>query len=382
MVTFLSAYIVILALFTAYAFRKVRQAFALHGGGLRGTAAAMAALTVIHVTAHLLEHEGHLTISRYLSWAGDSWLLFLCWFVCAALVIDGWNGAGWLVGRLTKHAAAFRRARILPQLWVIPVMLVMAVAYVYGWREAQRPQWRSFYLLTDKLPAGASFRLFFVSDIHLGAPNSRARLQRLADYVQQANPDCLLVGGDVLDSRAGQRDQFSQPLGQISLPLGKFAVLGNHDLFSGVEGSLKFLHQAGFRVLRGEWVDLAKGGAKIRIAGLDDPLVRIFDPGAVKAHIQWPDDGIYTVGLLHPPNRAAGGFDLQLSGHTHAGQIFPFQRLVKRHHRQLHGLFENAPGQWLYVSSGWGTWGPPIRLMAPPEAVLFVIEGTGTPAAR
>jgi len=382
MVTFLLTYIAILALFTAYAFRKIRQAFALRGGRMHGTAAVMAALTIIHVVAHLLEHEGHLTLSRYLSWAGDSWLLFLCWFACAALVIDIWNGVGWLAGRLTHHDAGFKRARILPQLWVIPILLIMGIAYIYGWREAQHPQQRAFYLLSDKLPQGAVFRLFFVSDIHLGSPNSQTRLHRLINEIRQSKADMLLVGGDVLDSRAGQRDLFSQPLGQLSLPLGKFAVLGNHDLFSGVKGSLDFLHQAGFRVLRGEWVDLSKNGSKIRITGVDDPLVSIFDPGMAGKTVHLPDDGIYTVGLCHQPDQPHPVCDLQLSGHTHAGQIFPFQLLVKHHYKQLHGLFENAPRQWLYVTSGWGTWGPPIRLRAPPEAVLFVIEGTGKPAAR
>jgi predicted MPP superfamily phosphohydrolase len=157
--------------------------------------------------------------------------------------------------------------------------------------------------------------------------------------------------------------------------LGAYAVTGNHEYYAGLEHSLRFLRNAGFTVLRGE---AARAGGII-LVGVDDPTAMssgqstILDTGKALASVSANN---FVVLLKHQPVVDSDTkFDLQLSGHTHGGQIFPFVYLTRLRYRVHTGLTELADGRLLYVSRGVGTWGPPIRLFAPPEITLITIAG-------
>ena len=159
-------------------------------------------------------------------------------------------------------------------------------------------------------------------------------------------------------------------------PYGKFAVTGNHEFYVGIERSLEFTRKAGFKILREEAVIIP---GIITIAGIDDEAVRGWQKGENKSeqdlclHI---DKSQYTVLLKHRPVPYTGSlcvYDLQLSGHTHKGQIFPFYLITKLFFSQYAGFYQLNNNSALYVSRGTGTWGPPIRFLAPPEVTIIDI---------
>ena len=176
---------------------------------------------------------------------------------------------------------------------------------------------------------------------------------------------------------------FADLLGQLRPRFGKFAVTGNHEAYLGFAESLAVTRRAGFEMLS---YDGATVDGVIHIAGVDDPAVRnriTMDGRAERELLQRYPKEEFTLLLKHQPrvDRASvEWFDLQLSGHTHGGQIFPFHWIVRLAYPAKTGLSRVGPEAWLYVSRGTGTWGPPIRLFAPSE--LTVIELEPVPDSR
>jgi predicted MPP superfamily phosphohydrolase len=176
--------------------------------------------------------------------------------------------------------------------------------------------------------------------------------------------------------------RFTARLAAVRPPLGKYAIYGNHELYAereaGAGSSARLLEAGGFRVLRGEAVQVGP----IRLAGLDDPAERRFKtPSAIDEGVLLGPRGerTFTVLLKHRPEVAEatrGRLDLQLSGHTHRGQVFPFGLVVRLMSPRVSGLYALDGSAQLYVSRGTGTWGPPLRLLSRPEVTLFIIEPT------
>jgi hypothetical protein len=165
-------------------------------------------------------------------------------------------------------------------------------------------------------------------------------------------------------------DQFRQ----IQPRLGKFAVTGNHEFYAGLEDAIRFITRAGFVLLRGE---VATPGGILTLAGVDDPTSRSLGP---RRHLS--DREVlalgggerFTILLKHQPlveEGAPGAFDLQLSGHTHRGQIFPFGLLTGRFFSFHSGDYRLENGALIHVSRGTGTWGPPVRFLSPPEITVI-----------
>ncbi|MEK6776566.1 MAG: hypothetical protein AABY87_06780 [bacterium] len=170
-------------------------------------------------------------------------------------------------------------------------------------------------------------------------------------------------------------DGLSELMAGIRPRYGKFAVMGNHEYYAGIGQTLDFTRKAGFTMLRDEGVS---AGCGISIAGVDDPAGRRYglkDQVSEKALLQGLPHGPFTLLLKHRPvvdQGSVGLFDLQLSGHVHKGQIFPFNLIAWFYYPLRAGESVLGNGSHLYVSRGSGTWGPPIRFLAPPE--ITVIE--------
>jgi len=158
---------------------------------------------------------------------------------------------------------------------------------------------------------------------------------------------------------------------------GKFAITGNHELYAGLEPSRGFMRSAGFKILQGEEFTIP---GLITIAGVDDPVIKRFSGAAVDEEQRllagFPKD-TYTLLLKHRPalqEASIGRFDLQLSGHVHKGQLFPFNLLTYLFYPVKAGINHYPQNTLLYVSRGTGTWGPPIRFLAPPEVTIIELS--------
>jgi len=202
----------------------------------------------------------------------------------------------------------------------------------------------------------------------------KAGLSRILDVVRAAKPDILVSTGDLLDGQIDGIKDLGDEFQKIKPPYGKFAVNGNHEYYVGIDKARQFCKAAGFVLLNNKAFDIP---GILVIAGVDDltagryGLQRDFRERQLLSKV--PKDRFVLV-LKHRPlldEASKGLFDLQLSGHTHKGQIFPFSLIIKLLFPIDAGLLKLADGAALYVSRGSGTWGPPMRLLSPPEVTII-----------
>jgi hypothetical protein len=227
-----------------------------------------------------------------------------------------------------------------------------------------------------------------VSDLHLGSLLGSSWLDRRLEQLGALHPDLVVVVGDLIDGNAGRVERLLPRLQRLHAPLGVWAVTGNHEYYAGIDRSVKLMADAGYRVLRDGWAEVAPG---LVLAGVDDLTARRqfaprgteagpFLEGRLDAALAGRPGGA-TVLLSHTPwlaERAArSGVGLMLSGHTHDGQIWPFGYLVALQYPYLGGAYD-VGAMRLIVCRGTGSWGPPIRLWRRSEIVRIVLR---SPAA-
>jgi predicted MPP superfamily phosphohydrolase len=216
-----------------------------------------------------------------------------------------------------------------------------------------------------------------ISDIHVGPTIRRPYLNAIVTKVNALQPDAIAVTGDLVDGSVQRLALHTAPLARLSAPDGAFFVTGNHEYYSGAEQWVAEVRRLGLRVLMNEHVIRRRGGAKVMIAGVTDYTAQHFDPAHRSdphlAAAGAPDDVHVRILLAHQPRSAPAaadaGFDLQLSGHTHGGQFFPWNLFVPLQQPFVAGL-NRVRSLWVYTSRGTGYWGPPKRFGAPSEITL------------
>jgi uncharacterized protein len=227
----------------------------------------------------------------------------------------------------------------------------------------------------DDLPQALDgFTIVQISDIHVGPTIKRRYVDAIVDAVNRLKPDLIAVTGDVVDGSVPQLRDHTRPLSRLSARHGAYLVTGNHEYYAGADAWIDEFRQLGLRVLLNEHVVLEHEGARAVIAGVTDYSAAHFDPAhrsdPVAALAGAPGDVLIKVLLAHQPRSAEAaaeaGFTLQLSGHTHGGQFFPWNFFVRFQQPFTAGL-ARLNGLWVYTSRGTGYWGPPKRLGAPSE---------------
>ncbi len=360
----------------AYAFVALGAAFAPGAPAAAGLAAAMALLAFAPVFAHVLDRRGAAVAGRALARAGYLWMGLLFLFVCWGLALD-----------LVAAAAALVRgagAAALPDpdahARALAALALTAASALYGAFEARRVRVRRVSVRSARLPAGhPPVRVVQITDLHIGPMTGAGPVRRLATRLAALEPDLLVSTGDLIDGDIPCAQAAAQALAAVPARLGRFAVIGNHEVYAGLEAAAAATRWAGFVLLRDEWRAVGDG---LVVAGVDDPAAggpdreaRVFD--GLPA-------GRCTLLLKHRPRvrpASLGRFDVQLSGHTHRGQIFPFGWVVRRAYPARPGLTDLGSGSYLYLSNGTGFWGPPIRFLAPPEiAVIELVPAAQAPA--
>ena len=216
-----------------------------------------------------------------------------------------------------------------------------------------------------------------ISDIHVGPTIKRPYLNAIVNRVNALEADAIAVTGDLVDGSVQRLALHTQPLARLSAPDGAFFVTGNHEYYSGAEEWIVELRRLGLTVLLNQHVVRRRGGASLMIAGVADYSAHHFnpahrsDPHAAAAGA--PLDLAVRILLAHQPRSAPAaaeaGFDLQLSGHTHGGQFFPWNLFVPLQQPFVAGL-HRVRRLWVYTSRGTGYWGPPKRFGAPSEITL------------
>lgn len=358
-----------------YAFLRVRAAFPMGTAYQIVLFLAMATLTLTPFFVRLAEKHGYETFARGLSFGGYIWMGVLFLFCSWSLALDLYRIVI-KTGEMFLHRdlAAFRPSPHLR--FLIPCVFSLVTA-VYGYYEALGIRTEKITLQTTKLPDSVErLRIVQISDVHLGLIVRGERLGRILRVVSQAKPDILVSTGDLVDGQINGLPGLAEMLQAIKPRFGKYAIPGNHEYYAGFRQAEDFTIRSGFTMLRGKSISI---DGLITIAGIDDPAGVYFhneDGISEKELLSGTARKQFTLLLKHRPfinKEYLGLFDLQLSGHVHKGQIFPFGLLTKLYYPVHAGFSGFGQNSHLYVSRGTGTWGPPIRFLSPPEVTVIDI---------
>ncbi|WP_395728127.1 metallophosphoesterase [Nakamurella sp.] len=337
---------------------------------------AVATFPVAMIRGHGRRHDDRWAI------AGDSWLGVI-WLLFSWSVIGGVVDVGLLLGGVPSPTA---------QRWTAgTVLVVVLILAAWGMRQALRlPRVRRTQITLDRLdPAFDGTRIVLLADTHYG-PIDRARWSaRLVDAVNRLDPDVVAHAGDLADGSVDQRRAQVAPLASVRAGLARAYITGNHEYFSGAEPWVRHMADLGWSVLHNRHLILRRGTAHLALAGIDD--LTAAGSGLPGHHADLPaalagiPSDVPVVLLAHQPKQVraavAAGVDLQLSGHTHGGQIWPFHLLVRVEQGALQGLSRPGGRTQLYTTRGAGFWGPPLRVFAPSEISLLILR-SGSPQPR
>lgn len=263
----------------------------------------------------------------------------------------------------------------------IAVLIVAFGLSVWGSVEAMRvPRVKRVDVTIDRLGPGLDgMTVALLTDTHYG-PIDRARwAARVAQTVNRLEPDIVCHTGDIADGTVGQRISQAQSLGSINAKHTRAYVTGNHEYYSEAAPWIAYMSSIGWQALENRHLVVEHGGDRLVVAGIDDATARTSD---LQAALTGADPDLPVLLLAHQPKQvalaSAAGVDLQLSGHTHGGQIWPFRYLVQLDQPSVAGLSRHGSRTQLYTSRGTGFWGPPLRVFAPSEITLITLR---SPAA-
>ncbi|AUL37433.1 metallophosphoesterase [Bordetella holmesii] len=265
------------------------------------------------------------------------------------------------------------------------VPLLALVGSVWGFFNARRlARVKHIDVPIDGLPAELEgLCIAQISDIHVGPTIKAPYVQAIVDAVNALHPDLIAITGDVVDGSVAQLAAHTRPLADLRAPGGVYLVTGNHEYYSGAASWVNEFRRLGLTVLLNEHAVIRVRNQPVVVAGVTDFGAGAFDPGQrsdpAKALQGAPAGAPVKILLAHQPRSAAAaaplGYTLQLSGHTHGGQFFPWGFFVRLQQPFTAGLHRQG-GLWVYTSRGTGYWGPPMRLAAPSEISLIRLVGS------
>jgi predicted MPP superfamily phosphohydrolase len=374
-VTFFTLY----GLLHLYAFQKAKAALSLNTQQSIIIVLFMAVMTFAPAIIRYLEGFGLESSARIMSYIGYLWMGVLILFFSIALCLDIYRLLVYLSGFvINKGLMSFSPSAKVS--FFIPLFFALT-ASGYGYFEAKHIHLEHLTVKTSRLPEKiSSIRIVQISDVHIGLIVREERLKKILAKVKEVNPDVLVCTGDLVDGQINRLEGLAELFQEIKPAYGKFAITGNHEYYAGLHQSLAFIRKAGFTVLRGQTADVA---GIVNIAGVDDQTGRQYGSytGSTEREVlSGLDREKFTILLKHRPRvdkNSLGLFDLQLSGHTHKGQIFPFNLVTKLYFPKHTGHVNLPGGSHLYISRGSGTWGPPIRFLSPPEVTVVELVREG-----
>ena len=334
------------------------------GAALVGLRVALAVLSISFVTVSILAFQFSNIVVRSLYRLAAVWLGFLNFLVCASVVAWIVFGIAWLAGWRSGGPVIAGT-----------LFSLAALVGVYGTLNAAHVRIRRVSVHLPNLPESWRERTAaFVSDLHLGHIRNVRFSRRIVDTLAALKPSIVFIGGDLYDGTHVDARRVVEPWSKTPTPLGTYLIAGNHEMFAG-RASLKAAENAGIRVLNDEKV-VVDG---MQIVGVDYHASASANRFELMLHHMDIDPNRASILLNHSPNRLAvaerAGISLQLSGHTHRGQLLPVRWVVERiFGPYAYGL--HAFGKMMvYTSSGVGTWGPPMRVGTQPEVVLISFDG-------
>ncbi|MGH3951415.1 MAG: metallophosphoesterase [Pseudonocardiaceae bacterium] len=400
MIFFVVAVLVVLPLLHLYLWKRLIRDTLPPGRPRRVATGALIALVVVMLAALMFSRGVHPDIAQWFAWPGYLWLAMFFYLLLALLALElprpalrRWTRAEQPRTSAPPDATEPRAVAAAPGAATAPThsrrtiiargsAIVAGIAATglvgYGVSVAMGPPTITRVSVTLRRfdPRAAGFRIALISDIHLGPIVDRSFTQRIVDMINAERVDAVAIAGDLVDGSVEALADAAEPLRELNSAYGTFFVTGNHEYYSGYADWVGYLPTLGVQVLRNERTTITHNGGSFDLAGINDATAYQWqDAGDVGKALAGRDPERAVVLIAHQPvdvhDAVRHDVDLQLSGHTHGGQLSPFDLLVSLQQGAVAGLYQVEDTK-MYVTRGAGFWGPPVRVGAPPD--ITVVE--------
>jgi uncharacterized protein len=335
-------------------------------------------LALAYLAGRIIENYHIGQPASFLIWTGSFWLSAMLYFFMILVMIDLVRlinialpviPASWLNDIAKTRMVLFTGS-------IIVVTLVVLSGHINTWYPVIN---RLEISLDGRDSQMDSFTMALVSDIHLGTLTSKHRIKKMVSRINSLEPDIIVLAGDILDEDVGPviHKDLGSAIKDLNAPLGVFGVTGNHEFIGGIDEAAEYLTSHGIKLIRDSVVKINNS---FYLAGREDLAISQFtgmNRKSLEDLMKMAEDDLPVIMLDHQPynldRSAAAGVDLQLSGHTHHGQLWPFNFITRAVYSISRGYGE-IEGMKVYVSNGIGTWGPPVRTGSRPEIVLLTVN--------
>ncbi len=375
---FFSLFLIVYGLINYYIFLRGWQLIP-RGSALRPWYAMVFWLVVMsYLGGRLLERYSVCAASDTAIFIGSFWFAIMTYMFIGLLLVDSLRLLYQVVPFLPSGIVA--RKEFLKYAVAAVVILSAFLTVAAGYVNAARPRTRTIDIrLAEKTVPPGGIRIALATDIHLGVIIGNSRLERLVTAINAMRPDVILLAGDIVDEDLAPviEQNLGETLRGLRAKYGIYAVTGNHEYIGGAEDAVKYLTEHGITVLRDKAMLIDDS---FYIAGREDRSITGFTGRQRKPLadiISGLNKRLPIILLDHQPfhldDAVKAGIDLQVSGHTHHGQMWPFNRITGAIYEVSHGYILKGKTH-VYVSSGFGTWGPPVRVGTVPEIVEIRIN--------
>lgn len=330
------------------------------------------------IVGMFLERAVSSVASEWIYRVGAFWLAFMIYFVISLLVIDLVRSANYFFHFLPQFSDTWKLRLAFSVVGLVTLVVVGGYVNALHTRVKEIP-----LTIHKKVTGSTDLKILMASDIHLGALIGERQEVKLVRIINEQKPDLVLLCGDLVDGDIGPviRKNLGRHIQEIKTRLGVFAIPGNHEYIGGIRNTLPYLQSINIKVLVDEVVTLPDG---IQLVGRDDRDSRRMgegnNPHELKELVKNLDPAKPIIVMNHQPyhlqEAVEAGADLHLSGHTHNGQMWPFNYITEAIFELSWGL-KQIGNTTFYVSSGFGSWGPPVRTGNTPEVVVFNIRFDG-----
>lgn len=355
-----------------YIFARGLQAFSINASMRKWYIAIFWVVAACFITGSIMERTVSSALSEWIYRIGSFWMAYMLYLFLAVFIIDLVRMANYFFHFLPEFT------QIMKFKLGIAILSLASVIVIAGHINALWVNVREIPLeIHKKVSGNHEVKVMMASDIHLGALLREHREKKLLEIAREQKPDLVLLCGDLVDGEIAPvlRKNLGKHIQEIETPLGVYAILGNHEYIGGYEKTLPYLKSINIKVLIDSVVTLPNG---IQLIGRNDRSARGANQPKPLSELMTSVNPEYPVIVMnHQPfnlgEASAANVDLHLSGHTHHGQMWPFNYITKAIFELSWGYLKKENTHF-YVSSGYGTWGPPVRTGNRPEVVIFKLK--------
>ena len=324
-------------------------------------------------------------LSSPLSWLGYIWMGTAFYLFLSTAATDIIRFIGDLLMKLSSEPILDEgRRQLVARIGASAAGLTAGAAVIVATRNATDIQVEEVHVVVPKLPKALDgINIVQMSDVHIGPLLERGFCEKIVGIANGLKPDLVAITGDLVDGSVEQLRPHVEPLGNLKGRMGNYFITGNHEYYSGARSWINEVRRLGLRPLENEHVLVGDESAKLVLAGVTDYSAGRFSASSapsVENALKGVNEEHAVVLLAHQPkeieNAAAHKVDLQISGHTHGGQIWPFNVLVHLAQPYVAGLYRHNDDTQIYVNRGTGYWGPPMRLGSPAEITKLVLTSS------